>query len=320
MTVDKIKQKRVKNKTDFIMIDFFTFMCYYVFMKKYYTYTVKKIITVQHLVTIEYLHVGKNFFYPEESHPFYEFVYVETGNITCKMKNENVDLRMHDFFLIPPDSPHSYCVEDAEETTIMVVCFKSKSNILSIIKGAQHLNSDIRESIKKILAEAKTTFIFPFDKKLTLNSHPRLGSQQLVENYIEEVLIKLVQSITYNNQNFQIATDSFDTKNSIAKEIVCLLEKNIYEKITLSDICNHMFYSKTYLNAIFKEIKGITIMQYYQELKINEAKMLLDKKESITSISEKLCFESPQYFTKVFKSKTGKSPTSYRLLTKSDVE
>ncbi len=289
-------------------------------MKKYYTYTVKKIITVQHLVTIEYLHVGKNFFYPEESHPFYEFVYVETGNITCKMKNENIDLRMHDFFLIAPDSHHSYCVEDAEKATIMVVCFKSKSNILSIIKGVQHLNSDIRESVKKILTEAKTTFIFPFDKKLTLNSHPRLGSQQLVENYIEEVLIKLVQSITYNNQNFQIATDALDAKISITKEIADLLEKNIYGKITLSDICNHMFYSKTYLNAVFKEIKGITIMQYYQELKINEAKKLLDKKESITSISEKLCFESPQYFTKVFKAKTGKSPTKYRLVAKNDVE
>ena len=287
-------------------------MCYDVAMKKYYTYTVKKLITVQHLVTIEYLQVGKNFFYPEESHPFYEFVYVEKGSITCKTQKRSVDLHRHDFFLVPPNLSHSYCVEDAEETAVLVVCFKSKSNIIPIIKGVQHLDGDIRESVKKILAEARATFVFPFDKKLTLNSHPRLGSQQLIENYIEEVLIKLVQLTTYNNQNFQIATDASDVKKSITEEIVRLLNHNIYSKITLSDICSQMFFSKTYLNAIFKEIKGVTIMQYYQELKMNEAKSLLYNKESIASISEKLCFESPQYFSKAFKAKVGKTPTKYK--------
>jgi AraC-like DNA-binding protein len=73
-----------------------------------------------------------------------------------------------------------------------------------------------------------------------------------------------------------------------------------------------MFYSKTYLNGVFKEIKGVTIMQYYQDLKINEAKKLLTKKESISSVSEKLCFESPQYFSKAFKAKVGKTPTKYK--------
>lgn len=286
-------------------------MIYTVLMKKYYTYTVKKLITVQHLVTIEYLEFGENFSYPEESHDFYEFVYTENGSICCKTKSKTVNLKMHDFLLIPPNETHSYFVNSAEKATVMIVCFKSKSNIIPIINGVQHLDSDIREAIKKILFEARSTFVFPFDEKLTLLSNPRLGSQQLIENYIEEVLIKLVQLSTYNN-NIQIATNSLDTKKSITKKIVELLEKNIYSKITLSDICKQMFYSKTYLNAVFKEIKGITIMQYYQELKINEAKILLKGKESITSISEKLHFESPQYFTKAFKAKVGITPTKFK--------
>ena len=281
-------------------------------MKKYYTYTVKKLITVQHLVTIEYLEVGANFFYPEESHAFYEFVYVEKGEITCKTEREEIILNEHDFFLIPPNFSHSYKVSEGKKATVLVVCFKSKSNIIPIISGVKHPRGEVRELIEKILAEARETFVFPFDKKLTLRAQPRLGSQQLIENYIEEVLIKLVQSVTYNNQNIQVATNASDVKNSITKEIVKLLEESIYSKITLSEICRQTFYSKTYLNAIFKELKGVTIMQYYQDLKINEAKKLLDKKESITSISEKLCFESPQYFAKAFKSRMGKTPTEYK--------
>lgn len=282
-------------------------------MKKYYTYTVKKLITVQQLVTIEYLQVDKNFFYPEESHLFYEFVYVEKGRIICKTQNKNVILGKQDFLLIPPNSSHSYCIENAEETAVItVVCFKSKSNIIPIISGIKHLEGDVGELVQKILAEARETFVLPFDKKLTLDSYARIGSQQLIENYIEELLIKLVQATTYNNQSFRIATNIFDTKKYITNEIIRILKKNIYAKITLTDICDRMFYSKTYLNAIFKKNKGVTIMQYYQDLKIDEAKLLLVKKESITAVSEKLCFESPQYFSKVFKLKVGKTPTKYR--------
>lgn len=281
-------------------------------MKKYYTYTVKKLITVQRLVTIEHLEVEEDFFYPEESHPFYEFIFVEKGSILCKMQNTNVLLHKHDFLLIQPNDSHSYFIEEAEPTTILVVCFKSKSNIIPIISGVKHLYGELRESVNKILSEAKATFVFPFDEKLTLNSRPRLGSQQLIENYIEELLIKLVQLGTDNNQNIQIATNASEVKKSITAEITKILEKNIYSKLSLSDICTHMFYSKTYLNEIFKEIKGVTIMQYYQDLKIAEAKNLLKKKESITSISEKLCFESPQYFSKVFKARAGKTPMEYK--------
>ena len=281
-------------------------------MKKYYTYTVKKLITVQHLVTIEHLDFGENFCYPEESHPFYEFVYTEKGSVTCKTDGQIIKLNKHDFFLIPPNQMHSYCVETEENATVIIVCFKSKSNIIPIINGIQHLDSEIRESIEKILVEAHSTFVFPFDKKLTLISQPRLGSQQLIENYIEEILIKLVQQATYNNQNLQVATSTLDIKKSITREIVSLLEKNIYSKITLTDICNQMFYSKTYLNEVFKEIKGVTIMQYYQELKINKAKVLLANKDSVTFVSEKLGFESPQYFSKAFKAKVGKTPTKYK--------
>jgi two-component system response regulator YesN len=63
---------------------------------------------------------------------------------------------------------------------------------------------------------------------------------------------------------------------------------------------------------MFKDVKGVTIMQYYQNLKIKEAKILLDKNESATDIAEKLCFDSPQYFSKAFKKKVGKSPIEYK--------
>ena len=53
-------------------------------------------------------------------------------------------------------------------------------------------------------------------------------------------------------------------------------------------------------------------MQYYIELKINEAKRLMRKNYSNVEIANMLNFESPTYFTKIFKKYTGITPSSYR--------
>ena len=281
-------------------------------MKKYYTYTVKKIITVQHLVTIEYLPVTRGFFYPEETHDFYEFVYVESGQITCNTASGSLRLKENSFFLISPGTPHAYSADSSQSATVLIVCFKSKSNMIAPIKGVHYLDGNMKLLVRNILSEAKETFVFPFDEKLTLSQSPRLGSQQLIENYIEELLIRLVQAVTYKQENVQIVPSNSHIKHSLTEEIKQILSQNLYRRITLSDISSHTLYSKTYLNDIFKELTGCTIMQYYQNLKIEEAKLLLDRRESIASVSEKLCFESPQYFAKAFKKKTGQTPTEYK--------
>ncbi len=281
-------------------------------MKKYYTYTVKKLISVQHLVTIEQFKNISDFSYPEEAHDFYEFVYVEDGKITCKNEDANTTLTRNDFFLILPGSKHSYFVDKNENASILIVCFKSKSNIISIIKGRRRIDGEIKELLEKILKEAKSTFVFPINNKLILKENPMLGSQQLIENYIEEVLIKLVQDEMYIRSDIQVMVDASEIKKSIVNEVVGILRSNIYGKVSLSNICDDMFYSKTYLNGLFKEMLGVTIMQYYQDLKINEAKKLLDKREKITTIADKLHYESPQYFAKIFKKKVGLTPTEYK--------
>ena len=73
-----------------------------------------------------------------------------------------------------------------------------------------------------------------------------------------------------------------------------------------------MFYSKTYLNNIFKKNTGASIMHFYTSLKIKESKKLIRDGLSVSEISNKLYFDSPNYFSKVFKKYTGKTPSEYK--------
>lgn len=281
-------------------------------MKKYYTYVVKKIISIQHLMTIEYLQNLNNFAYPEESHDFYEFVFVEKGEIICKTEKDEYCLVKNNFYLLPPKIKHSYATKEHKNATILIVCFKSKSNILSILEGKNELDEYLQKFPQKILDEAKQTFKFPFEKKLELNDSAKLGSQQLIENYIEELLLRLLQSIIYKTDQIQIVKSNLEIKKSIVAEVKRLLEQNIYNKINLSQISCQTYYSKTYLNQTFKSLTKKTIMQYYQDLKIQEAKKLLKSGQSTTNVAEKLNFESPHYFCKVFKKVTGETISTFK--------
>jgi len=74
-----------------------------------------------------------------------------------------------------------------------------------------------------------------------------------------------------------------------------------------------MGYSTNYLSDLLKKETGKTAQEHIHSHMIEAAKtILLDSEESIQSIAYSLGFEYPQHFTKLFKNKTGLSPSEYR--------
>ena len=54
-------------------------------------------------------------------------------------------------------------------------------------------------------------------------------------------------------------------------------------------------------------------MAYYTALKIKRAKQLLRERElSVHEIAERLGFDTANYFSKVFRTHTGQTPTAYQ--------
>ena len=64
---------------------------------------------------------------------------------------------------------------------------------------------------------------------------------------------------------------------------------------------------------IFKAYKNTSPTKYFNSLKIENAKMQLkNSNKSINEIAEDLNFLDPLYFSRVFKSIVGKSPSEFR--------
>ena len=125
-------------------------------------------------------------------------------------------------------------------------------------------------------------------------------------------LITLVRKEMRENGNVKFVMNSLELENNLVKDLVVLLKEHLYSRITLEEICCQTYYSKTFLNSVFKKNTGSSIMNYYNRLKIEEAKRLLRENVSPTVTANRLGFESATYFTKVFKRYTGKTPSGYK--------
>ena len=66
-------------------------------------------------------------------------------------------------------------------------------------------------------------------------------------------------------------------------------------------------------NHLFKEVIGISPLNYYIRLRIDNASTLLECSDlSIAEIGKKVGYEEPFYFSQIFKKYTGTSPSEYR--------
>jgi AraC-like DNA-binding protein len=91
------------------------------------------------------------------------------------------------------------------------------------------------------------------------------------------------------------------------------LDEMVEGEYSLDQLAEKMNYSKNYIISIFKKKYGKTPYKYYMDAKIETAKLyLLHSDDTITEISNRLCYIDPQYFATCFKKTTGLSPRQFR--------
>lgn len=88
---------------------------------------------------------------------------------------------------------------------------------------------------------------------------------------------------------------------------------HIGEHITTDVLSRELGMNRTYLCRLFTEETGLTINQCVTQIKMEEAKRLMDiTQKPIAEIAEYLGFSSQSYFQKVFKNQFGITPGKYR--------
>jgi AraC-like DNA-binding protein len=92
-----------------------------------------------------------------------------------------------------------------------------------------------------------------------------------------------------------------------------MMESNVYGAINLPFISGQLGISTSKLNEIFKTYTSMTPYQYYIHIKIHKAETLLEQEDiPVKEAAFRMGFEDQYYFSRLFKSKTGVSPSDWK--------
>ncbi len=103
-------------------------------------------------------------------------------------------------------------------------------------------------------------------------------------------------------------------EQSDLEKLKLYLDQHYMEKLSLSSISRALHIGRTKLCALAKELSGgSTLSQLIAQRRIYAAKrLLLQSTLPISAVAEEVGISDYNYFTKVFRSVTGMTPSSFR--------
>lgn len=248
-------------------------------------------------------HEHEYIFTPEKGRVIneYQLLYVVEGKGTLTTESAGkFEIKEGDIFLLFPGEWHTYSPYKASGWKEYWIGFKG-TNIDSRVetgffsKEAPVYRIGYNETVITLFREAIHTA-----------KQQEKHFQQLLAGIVN-YLLGLVFTIDSNRK----------LKDSINPQIVekarAFMNENIETSIDMPQVADYLNISYSSFRHIFKQYTGMAPSQYYLNLKIQRAKdMLRSSTASIKEISYILHFDTPEYFTKLFKKKTGLTPSQFR--------
>lgn len=278
----------------------------------------KEDFKIHSLITVHYFEYTRHFEFEGESHDFWEMIYVDKGSVEIMTREGNFPLYRGQITFHYPNQWHSIRTADDANTNVIILSFDCRSKEMRFFRNRTlDTTNHIRLLLSKIIEEAKNVYASPlgdpYTKKLVRKTEPLFGAEQLIQINLTEILIFLMRSTqSASTPSTSIASLNLKRQPKVVLDVISYLEENAHKKVTFDEVMAHVSMSKTALKELFRSSTGMSVMQYFSQLKTDRAKMLIrDNYYNITQISSMLGFESIHYFSRWFKKQTGMSPLEY---------
>ena len=275
-------------------------------------------LDVTHIVTLHNFYYTPDFLFTGESHDFWELAFIRRGSVGVMAGSRGYTLGSGDVIFHSPNEYHNIWA-NGDEAEVVIISFVCSSPAMRFFeKRLMALTSEETELIDRILRTGADTFLDPpdilYQKKLNIRPSTKKGSLQLLKIYLEQLLLHLMRNTEIiDPQDRKSVSAAIQNDRLITNAIIKELTERIYGTATLDEVCAGVLFSKSHIKTLFKKNTGYSIMDYYTHLKIERAKILIkEESRSISDIAELLGYTSIHYFSRVFKLKTGMSPSEYK--------
>lgn len=225
----------------------------------------------------------------------YELIEAENGNVGLNLSYEIVpDIIISDIMLPGKDGMTitETLKNDIRTSHIPIIILTAKGSIEQQIEGL------------KLMADAY--IVKPFNVQ-----------------YLEETIRTLIRNREILKDHYSSELPNETLRASVSKKIdrkfinefSSIVESNIAnENFGVDDICKEIGISRVQLYRKVKAVLGLNVNDYILGVRMQKAKyLLLNEDLSISEVSFKVGFSSQAYFSTVFKSKFGFTPSEFKV-------
>lgn len=272
---------------------------------------------IDKLITFHYKELTSKFNTKGERHDFWEFAYVDAGEVEIYTDTNRYALRQGDIVFYSPNEFHAGKAINDTAPKLVIVSFDCTAECIEFFRGkALRLDDEERTILSRIIKEGTHAFNPPVDSPFMRfpNKKPGapFGSEQIIRNYLEILLISLIRKGEMAGPK-RLSTISAENKEvKLVEEIIRYMKDNLRQDIVPDQLCMEFALSRTRLMTMFKSRTGLGIREYFNKLRVDSAKQAIRENNlNFSEISEHLGYSSVHYFSKQFKKLTGMTPTEY---------
>lgn len=283
-------------------------------MTEYFGSVLKNEIVIGKLYTVHYFEFSSNYRFSGEKHNFWEFVYVDKGEINVICDDTTRVLKQGEVIFHKPDEWHNIQANGKIAPNVAIVSFECRSPAMDFFcDKLLKVGQNQKTIISKILSEYTNAFVTPFNdpytNKLLRKQNAQFGAEQLIKMYLCELLISFMRNDVSDSQHSMISVNNAATTLNL---ILTYMQDNINAGITVDSLVKYSGLNRTGINNLFKQNFNMGAIEYFIHMKIETAKKYLREDNfNVTQISEILGYSNVHYFSRQFKKYSGMSPIEY---------
>lgn len=274
----------------------------------------ERCLEISRIYTIHYFEYTSSYAFAGEAHDFWEFLYVDKGEVHVVAGEEEYDLSRGQLIFHPPGQFHALSANGVVAPNLIVASFRCDSPAMGALMGrVLSAGSDERLLLARIIHISRELFSTPLNDPTTrtmeLADAPPFGSQQLLSAALEELLIRLIRR---EGAALPSTADHPRQLDNRTAQITTYLEQHIDQSLSIRQICRDNLIGRAQLEQCFHKSTGGGVIDHFNKMKIETAKQMIRENQlNFTQIASNLGFRSVQYFSRRFKLITGMSPSEY---------
>jgi len=236
----------------------------------------------------------------------FELTIVTDGKGIVTTNNVSVPVEKGDIYLSLPCDSHKIVSDEDKPLKYDFFAFTCDDECFK--QDLEHIAQNYHSANTRIFHDERVRALI--SNAIAELNQEHLYSSQLLGSIFRQVIIYIIRG--FHEITPEKYSDTVTHAEALCYRLMNYIDTHIYSLKNLEDLSEITDYSYGYLSALFKKTTSNTLSNYYQEKKLDAARLLiLEKKYKITEIADMLNYASVYSFSKAFTNRYGVSPRNY---------